>query len=409
MKKWIYLLLTVLIMVISLPVAAKDTQVMIRQAQVLFTRGKYRKSLDILQQVYKVLPGPVLLWNMGRCMEAMKDYEGALKKYREFELVKGLSVKQRERVSKGIKRVRGRWIKQLLVRADKMVEKGEVKAGKIMYQKAWQVSRDAGVLEIQAGTLRRAGRKMDAIAAYMAFIAATKDKDEKLAAQQEIKRIKLNLQEDLLKKADLTAKKGNLQGAMTLLDRAYGLRDDPVCLWQRAGIYEHAGRKVEAIKWYKAYIKQHPGTKQVKAARARIVDLQPRKKRYVKTIATVRHVKNTVGRSLKTGGYILAGTAVAAIATGIVFTLLANRDYSSLRNAGQNKHGLIIGMDQETAADLQSTAGSERTVSWVMYGVGAAMAAASVALIVVGHKKSKIHAFAAPTMRGVSLGFQTRF
>lgn len=346
MKRRFYLLMAGLTLVFALPLAAQNSRDMLKQAQVLFVKGDYKESLDLLKKVYKVLPRPILQWNMGRCMEAMKDYEGALKKYQQVLMIKTLSAKQMQRVKQGIARVKGLWVWDMLTKAKKPAAQGKIKENRLFQQK-------------------------------------------------------------LVKQAVLRAKTGDLQGAMRLLGQAYELRHDPFCLWKKAGIYEQAGRKDKAIKWYKAYIKQHPGLSAVAAAKARIAGLQPRAVKPV--IVNVLPVQGESGRTLKTGGYILAGTAIASIATGLVFTLLANRDYASLRNAGADNKGRITGMDQETAADMQATAGSERTVSWVMYGVGAAMAVTSVVMIVMGNKKARVQAFAVPTRRGVSLGFQARF
>ena len=409
MKRHFHLFISGLILVIVMPVYARGTKAMLKQAQQLFTEAKYQESLKILQDVYKIMPRPLLRWNMGRCMEAMKDYEGALKEYQEVLLIKKLSAKQQTRVRQGIERVKRLWVKQMMLRSGKMVKKGDVKAGQALYSKAWLISQDNDVLKTEAEILQKNGNYMAAIMVYKGFIAATDDKGKKLAATDKIRKIKLIFQKKLLKNADFRAKKHDLTKAMTLLDQAYELRGDPYCLWKKAGIYKDAGDRAKAIQTYEAYIALKPGAKMVSVAKDRIAALQPQKKVVPVIIARVLPQKRSSGKALMTGGYILAGTAVAAIATGVAFTLLANRDYSALRDAGQDKLDRVIGMDQERAAGLQSTAGTERTVSWVMYGVGAAMAVTSVALIVTGHKKAKVSAFAAPTKRGMSLGFQTRF
>ncbi len=406
-----YVWLTGLILVLAIPLRAQqDTTAMLKQAQELFTLGQYRKSLKVLRQVYKIMPQPILFWNMGRCLEEMKHYDEALRKYKQVLAAKVLTPEQRRRVQMGIERVKHLWTQQLLQNGHDLIGFGKVKAGNAAYQKAYLLTHNPGVLKAWARALKDTGHLQAALLRYRAYLDQAKNDAEKQAISHEIDQVKRKLQNKLLNDADLLAKVGNLKGALSLIAKAWELRHDPQCTWHRAQAYENTGNDDMAIKWYKKYIEQKPGSVGVIAARARIAAL--RKK--IKASAVVKQpvvlpkpVANK-GRSLKTGGYILAGVSGAVLATGVVFTLLANRDFSSLRNAKRNKDGLIIGMDQENAADLQSTARTERTVSWVMYGVGAAVAVTSVVMIVVGHKKAA-SVFATPTAGGASLGFETQF
>lgn len=50
----------------------------------LYREGKYTESAALLRQAYELEPEPVLLFNLGRTLEAAEDYRGALEAYAKY-------------------------------------------------------------------------------------------------------------------------------------------------------------------------------------------------------------------------------------------------------------------------------------------------------------------------------------
>jgi hypothetical protein len=73
----------------------KKAEEMIKASVKLTKTGLYPKSIEILDEAYKISPLPIIFWNKARNYEFMKDYKNALKWFEEFGKVNdGKSIKQ---------------------------------------------------------------------------------------------------------------------------------------------------------------------------------------------------------------------------------------------------------------------------------------------------------------------------
>ena len=79
------------------------------------------------------------------------------------------------------------------------------------------------------------------------------------------------------------------------------------------------------------------------------------------------------------------GVGSAAVATGVVFTVLAELDRSKFE--GADRIDGVVQMDQSRAKSLQDNVNTYRTVSYVMYGVGGAAVIGGVTWLLLDQPK----------------------
>ncbi len=99
-------------------------------------------------------------------------------------------------------------------------------------------------------------------------------------------------------------------------------------------------------------------------------------------------------------GIALAGAGAVGAIVGVVFGAQASSARASVTNAPRDELGRVTTLTQREAAALESTARSQATVANVLFGVGGALAAGGVVLIILGPSSEPVVALS-PTPGGV--------
>jgi hypothetical protein len=83
-------------------------------------------------------------------------------------------------------------------------------------------------------------------------------------------------------------------------------------------------------------------------------------------------------------GWGLLGAGVAAGGAGVAFGLLANGARSKVLDAEKNADGLVTGISRREALSLEQQAHTNAIVANILFGVGGALAASGVVLMLLG-------------------------
>ncbi|MFZ5438536.1 MAG: hypothetical protein ACOZQL_00940 [Myxococcota bacterium] len=101
-------------------------------------------------------------------------------------------------------------------------------------------------------------------------------------------------------------------------------------------------------------------------------------------------------------GVGLLGAGAVAAGVGVVFGLQANAARAKVVDAQRDASGRVTSLTQREAAALEASAQSQALLANVLFGVGGALAAAGVVLIIVGPSEAPVVTLA-PTPGGVVL------
>ncbi len=116
--------------------------------------------------------------------------------------------------------------------------------------------------------------------------------------------------------------------------------------------------------------------------------------------------------SLGTWGWVSAGTGAALLAGGVALTVLATRDRNAVTGA-ELQSGVVVGLTQARAQQLETRANRETIGSWALYGLGGAALVAGVTFLVwdhaLGTDEPSPTVFVTPTADGALAGVAASF
>lgn len=101
-------------------------------------------------------------------------------------------------------------------------------------------------------------------------------------------------------------------------------------------------------------------------------------------------------------GFVLVGAGAVAAGIGVALGLGANDARSKVTAATRDELGRITSLTQRDAAALEASAHTQASVANVLFGVGGALAAAGVVLVVMGPSTEPVVALS-PTPGGVAV------
>jgi hypothetical protein len=99
-------------------------------------------------------------------------------------------------------------------------------------------------------------------------------------------------------------------------------------------------------------------------------------------------------------GIVLLGAGVVAAGVGVVFGLQSSAARTQVTNATKDELGRVTSVTQSQAAALETSARTQASVANVLFGVGGALAAAGVVLVVLGPSSDPVVALS-PAPGGV--------
>jgi len=102
-------------------------------------------------------------------------------------------------------------------------------------------------------------------------------------------------------------------------------------------------------------------------------------------------------------GFGLVGASVVAGGVGVVFGLMASSARSTVLNAEKNANGLVTGLTQREAAALEQQARTSATVANVLWGIGGALAATGLLLVIFGSADAGPAVSLAPAPGGMAM------
>lgn len=122
------------------------------------------------------------------------------------------------------------------------------------------------------------------------------------------------------------------------------------------------------------------------------------------------------GSSLSTWGWVSVGVGAALLAGGATLTVLAAGDRAAVTDA-RRTDGVIIGVTQRRAAELEERANALTAGSWALYGLGSAAVVAGVTFLVWEGALDSYESptsggaavFVVPTADGAVVGFGATF
>lgn len=107
------------------------------------------------------------------------------------------------------------------------------------------------------------------------------------------------------------------------------------------------------------------------------------------------------GSVLKPFGYVLVGVGLAAVATGGAFGYLSGAARSQVTAAEKNSSGIVTGLTQRKAFELDATAKTDALIANVLYGAGGGVALLGGVFWLVGGLSSDAKVAVVPTVGGV--------
>lgn len=179
------------------------------------------------------------------------------------------------------------------------------------------------------------------------------------------------------------------------MEAAYAIRPAADLQYNVAQCYERLGRHEAARAAYRRYLDGKPDADDRAAILARIAELErqgrpgaaapppPVERVVLKTVVVYREAPPPPGRGARFAGYAVSALAVAGLASGVTFALLA-RDNAELVEAGGSLERPTVWGGQ--VADADSAGRTQAVVSAVSFGVAGVAAVGAALLFVLGSK-----------------------
>jgi tetratricopeptide (TPR) repeat protein len=201
---------------------------------------------------------------------------------------------------------------------------------------------------------------------------------------------------------------GKYEEAAREMEAAYKLKPLADLQYNLAQCYERLGRLADAAEAYRKYLAGKPEAEDRDNISARIASLEQRiaaaragqaapppppvEKVVLKTVVVYREAPPPPGRGARFAAYGLGALALAGLASGIAFAVLAKQDADYVSTSG---NALMPPPFDGRVADTQSAGRTDEIVSWVSFGAAAVCAAGAVGLWALGRHIDKEAAAAA--------------
>jgi hypothetical protein len=213
---------------------------------------------------------------------------------------------------------------------------------------------------------------------------------------------------------------GRYEDASREMKAAYELKPLPDLQYNLAQCYERLAKLDDAANAYETYLRGNVTAQDRKSVEARIANLRERAKAEAagqppppppvekekvvfKTIVVYREAPPPPGRGARWAAYGLSVLAVAGLASGIAFAVLASQAANTVSNGGNPLNPISF----DRVADTQATGQTYPIISGVSFGVAGLSAAGAIALFVIAHKidKEAPKLTLAPSLSPTSAGF----
>jgi tetratricopeptide (TPR) repeat protein len=213
---------------------------------------------------------------------------------------------------------------------------------------------------------------------------------------------------------------GRYEDASREMKAAYELKPLPDLQYNLAQCYERLGKLEDAANAYETYLRGASATPDRKNVEARIANLRERAKAEAagqpppppvekekvvfKTIVVYREAPPPPGRGARWAAYGLSALAVAGLASGIAFAVLAAQAADDVTRGGNISAPPVF---EGSIRDKQTTGETYPIISGVSFGVAGLSAAGAIALFLVAHKidKEAPKVTLAPALSPTSAGF----
>jgi tetratricopeptide (TPR) repeat protein len=186
------------------------------------------------------------------------------------------------------------------------------------------------------------------------------------------------------------------------METAYGIKPLPDLQYNLAQCYERLGRYEAAAHAYELYLTGNPAAVDRRLVQTRIANLReraqalaagqtatlpaPNEKVVFKTIVIYKQAPPPPGRGVRYAAYGAGVLALAGLASGIAFAVLAGQAADTVTHGGSTVMPPPFDGPQRVA---QSTGHTDVIVSGVSFGVAGLCAAGAVGLYALGHKIDK--------------------
>jgi hypothetical protein len=178
---------------------------------------------------------------------------------------------------------------------------------------------------------------------------------------------------------------GEVQKGVQLLAELYTATNDPIWIFNQGRCYHQNGQLPPALSRFKEFLRKSKGApaEDVKDAQNYITEIETEQQKERSASgatstapAATAPVSTQVpapepkpGRGLRYAGIGVGIFGAAALATGVVFSLLVQQTQSEVEN--QTKNGMV---DSSSISGKLADGYRYETLQWISYGVGAAAA-----------------------------------
>ena len=193
---------------------------------------------------------------------------------------------------------------------------------------------------------------------------------------------------------------GRYDDAAREMEAAYALKPLPDLQYNLAQCYERLGRLPDAARAYHLYLDGKPQAEDHKLIAARVQNIEDRirqekagvaapapppatEKVVFKTIVVYREAPPAPGRGARFAAYTLGVLAVAGLASGITFAVLAGRKADLVSKGGSATSPVLFA---GSGSGAQATGQTSAVVAGVSFGMAVLGAAGAVGLYLFGQK-----------------------
>jgi len=206
------------------------------------------------------------------------------------------------------------------------------------------------------------------------------------------------------------------------METAYGIKPLPDLQYNLAQCYERLGHYDAAAHAYEVYLSGNPAAPDRRLVLTRIANLHDRakveaagtqpppaptsEKVVFKTIVVYKEAPPPPGRGVRYAAYGAGVLALAGLASGVAFAVLAKQAADTVTKGGSSTAPPVF---DGSARVAQTTGQTDVIVSAVSFGVAALCAGGAIGLYVLGHKIDKeapkltLAPTLAPKLAGLSL------